>query len=80
MWLKGIAGQCLETEGSTVEMGQNNRAWLNDEPDREDSAELAYYHNYLGGSMEYDVDLSQVDCACASGMYLVDTTNEECGP
>ena len=58
MWVKCLAGQCLTTEGSTIEMSNNNRAWVNDVQDDTESAELAYYHNYLGGSMEYDVDLS----------------------
>jgi len=35
-------------------------------------------HTYLGGTLEYEVDLSQVDCACASGVYLVDTEGENC--
>jgi hypothetical protein len=28
--------------------------------------------------MEFDVDLSQVDCACASGVYLVEAHGENC--
>lgn len=58
-------------------MGQNNRAWVRDHSD-DSSLYWVYMHDYLGGTMEFDVDLSEVDCACASGLYLVEAHGENC--
>lgn len=37
-----------------------------------------YKANLRGGSIKYDVDLSQTDCGCVAGAYLVNTS-PECG-
>lgn len=76
-YVKGLDGQSLETEASTMEMGENNRSWIHAFASDEEVT-ASYRHAYLGGTLEYDVDLSQVDCACASGVYLVDTSEEGC--
>lgn len=77
MWVKGLDGQCLETDGACIKMGENNRAWVYDYASDE-SIDSAYYHDYLGGSMDFEVDLSQVDCASASGIYLVASRDGDC--
>jgi len=52
MYVKGLEGQCLTTEDALIKMGQNNRAWVMDsETTGDGSLYLAYYHNYLGGTM-----------------------------
>lgn len=76
-YVKGLDGQCLETEGSGMKMGENNRSWIHAFATTE-SDSAAYKHYYLGGTLEYEVDLSQVECACASGVYLVDSSTEGC--
>lgn len=70
MWVKGLDGQDLETDGDVVRMGYNNRAWVTDFADDE-SVYWAYWHPYLGGTLSFDVDLSMVSCDCAAGIYLV---------
>lgn len=77
MWVKGIDGGYLETDGSVVRLGYNNRAWVTDFADDE-SVYWAYWHPYLGGSLSFDVDLSEVDCNCASGIYLVQADDGTC--
>lgn len=38
----------------------------------------AYKHDYIASSFNVQVDLSQVECACAAGIYLVDTSEPGC--
>lgn len=77
MHVKGLDERHVSTEGKTVKLGYNNRAWINDYP-YDNSIYWAYRHNYLAGSMSFDIDLSNVDCACKSGVYLVDYDYENC--
>lgn len=77
MHVKGLDDRHVSTDGRTLYMGQNNRAWINDYA-YDESVWWAYRHNYLAGSMSYDVDLHEVDCACRSGVYLVDYDYESC--
>lgn len=66
----GLPKQELESKEDCLKVGPNNRAWLYEDPDYEYGM---FKHAYLGGSLEYDVDLSLLDCGCAAGLYLVDT-------
>jgi len=75
-WVKGLDNQCLKTEGATMDMAQNNRTWIRDRA--LDDLYWVYHHNFLGGTMEFDVDLSEVDCASASGVYLVEGDGDKC--
>lgn len=34
--------------------------------------------DYLGGALEFDIDLSRTDCGSAAGVYLVDLNDENC--
>lgn len=70
MWVKGLDERYLATEGASVIMGDNNRAWITDYA-YDDSTYWAYWHNFLGGTFTLDVDLSSVECGCTSGIYLV---------
>jgi len=70
MFVKGIDGAELSTEGNAISMGCNNRAWITDF-EEDESLYWAYWHDYLGGSLTFDVDLSGVACTKAAGLYLV---------
>ena len=58
-FLKGLAGQDLETEGHHIFMGENNRAFVLDTKN-DDSTYWAYYNQYIGGSVQFNVDVSEV--------------------
>jgi len=77
MFVKGLDGRYLETAGTEVMMGLNNRAFVTDYANDE-SSYWAYWHYYLGGSVEFDVDVSDVGCACAANVYLVDLDDGTC--
>lgn len=77
MYVKGLDGKDLTTESTTVNMGFNNKAVVVDYP-YDDSTYWAYYHDLIGGSFSYTVDVSNVDCACAAGAFFVDLNDEEC--
>ena len=34
--------------------------------------------NYLGGTLEFDVNVSNVDCNCAAGVFLVTLDDNDC--
>ena len=74
--MKGLDNQCLKTEGATMTLSENNRTWIRDRA--LDDLYWVYHHNFLGGTMEFDVDLSGVECASASGVYLVEADGEQC--
>ena len=48
----------------------NNNLFIQDSEAAMDEGE-AYKPGIRGGSIQYDVDLSAMDCGCVSGMYLV---------
>ena len=58
-----------DVEESTVQYNYGNRMYLS----TVDSVDTDKYFkpNMLGGTMEYDVDLSQVGCGCDSAIYGV---------
>jgi len=59
-------------------MGPENRVWLLDNP-WDDQVLWSYKDEYLGGSLSYEVDVSNVPCNCAFGMFLAFVTDEgEC--
>lgn len=77
MYAYGLQGRELSSAGDSVTIGENNRAWILDYK-KDDSTYWSYWHDYLGGSFEYTVDLSAVDCACSAGMYLMQADDESC--
>jgi len=50
-------------------MGFNGRAYLSTSQDW--NKDNYFRPNLLGGSMEYDVDLSQVSCGCNAALYTI---------
>ena len=75
MFVKGLDGQSLSTVDTTVNMGYNNRAIVTDFP-YDDYVYWAYWHELLGGSFSYNVDVSNVDCACAAGAFFVNLDDD----
>ena len=68
--LKGLDGRDLDTETTEIEMGLDNRAFITDYSNEVDTNMWTYKDNYLGGSFEFDVDVSDVPCSCATHVYL----------
>jgi hypothetical protein len=57
------------TSGSSFSYGYNNRMYLSTSETLDPNS--FYKPNLLGGSMEYDVDLSLVSCGCVSALYTI---------
>lgn len=59
-------------------MGHNNRAFVHDVA-WDDSTDWTYKHyDFLGGSIEFDVDLSEMPCQCAAGAFLAYLDDDMC--
>jgi len=57
MFVKGLDGRVLTTSDRQVKMGANNRAFITDYSN--DSGSFwAYWHYYLGGTLEFDMNVS----------------------
>ena len=63
-------GRDLDTETTEIEMGLDNRAFITDYANEVDTNIWTYKDNYLGGSLEFDVDVSSVPCSCVAHVYL----------
>jgi len=68
------------TEGSELSFDYNNRLYLSTVQEVDTSK--YFKPNMLGGSLEYDVDLSEVGCGCVTALYsilmpAVDNTDDE---
>jgi hypothetical protein len=59
-------------------MGLDNRAFVLTEIDAKYSASKAFKPNYLGGTLKFDVDVSDLGCNCATGVFLVALDEEKC--
>ncbi len=53
----------------TLTFDYNNRMYLSTQQEVDKSA--YFTPNMLGGSLEYDVDLSQVGCGCVTALYTI---------
>ena len=69
-WSSASAG------GSTVEIGSNNSLFIRDARSMDES--VIFKPKMLGGSIEYDVNISGQECGCVAGVYLVDTDKGRC--
>ena len=68
-YVKGLDGAELTTQGTQITIGENNRAFVTDYP-YDSNVFWAYHHEYLGSSVDFDVNVADVPCACAAGVYL----------
>jgi hypothetical protein len=75
-YLKGRDGQVLCTDGNQIEMGLDNRAFVLTEANY--SANKAFKPKYLGGTLKFDVDVSDLGCNCAAGVFLVALDGDKC--
>ena len=57
------------TSGSDLTFDYNNRMYLSTSETQENGA--FFMPSLLGGSMEYDVDLSDVGCGCVTALYSI---------
>jgi len=57
MWMIGLDSRNLTAWDRTVEMGFDNRAFVLDYMNNDDTY-WAYWHDLLGGSFEYEVSLA----------------------
>jgi hypothetical protein len=64
-----VASGSYASGGNRVTIPYNNRAILSQTPNMD--PKQYYRPNLLGGSVEYDVDLSQSNCGCIAAFYLV---------
>ena len=78
-YVKGMDGQYLETDGKhTLKLGENNRAWLNEEK-WSDTCEWTHRSPVLpGGELSFEVNVSEVECNCAAGLHLAYLNDKEC--
>jgi hypothetical protein len=76
-FLKGRDGHALCTDANQIEMGNDNRAFILTE-ENDDSIDKAFKHKYLGGTLKFDVDVRNVGCNCAAGVFLVALDEEKC--
>lgn len=58
-----------QTSGSEVTFDYNNRMYLSTQPTLDTSK--YFMPNMLGGSLEWDVDLSEVGCGCLTALYAI---------
>jgi len=77
MYLKGLEDRDLTTDAYEMKMGPENQAWMFDY-EMDSSYFWAYTHDYRASSISFDVDVSDMDCACGAGVFAVDLDNEEC--
>jgi hypothetical protein len=58
-------------------MEDNNRAFLfNDYNTLNEGTTMK--KSYLGGTLEFDVELNEVECACAAGVFLTALDGDKC--
>jgi len=72
----------FDENGKVIQIAGPFGERYNKQPDEEDGLEnvtditKAYKHKYLGGTLKFDVNVSDVGCNCAAGVFLV-TLDEE---
>ena len=66
----------VDNLGNGIAVGMNSNVFIHDYP--YDGQYWAYKPALRGGSIEYDVDLSDFDCGCVAGLYMVKMDDESC--
>jgi len=61
--------EIMQDDSSSYTMAYNGRTYLTESEDWDPNA--YFKPNLLGGSMEYDVDMSAVSCGCNAALYLI---------
>lgn len=78
MYVKGIDNHELWVEENQVVLGENNRSWIHQMNSATSEQPSPYLHDYVAGTLAVTVDLSEVECSCATGLYMVDTSMPGC--
>lgn len=78
MFVKGLDSSTLSTSGTEMTMGLNNRAFVVTEDTYNNEVYSTYDHDLLGGSFTFTADMSEVDCACAAGVFGANLDDETC--
>jgi len=62
----------LETDDRRIYIGMDNLSYIWEEKAEDLDLEFhkTYMHYYLGGSLSFDVNVSQTDCLCAAKVHL----------
>ena len=76
-WLRGVKNRTLITDDITISMGKNNRAWILDQ-NYDNEVYWAHYEDYLGGALEFTVNVNNADCYRALGVYIVEVNDGDC--
>jgi hypothetical protein len=58
-----------QSSSDSYDMGWNGRAYLSTKQDWDPNA--YFKPKLLGGSLEYDIDMSQISCGCNAALYLI---------
>jgi len=66
-----VAAHFSSPGGSTYHVPPNGRGYIHETPDLDQSNPRYFKPNLIGGSVEYDVDLSHHECGCVAAFYLV---------
>jgi len=70
-----VATGSSQSHDNTMVIPQNGRAVLIESPSMDPSQ--FYKPNLLGGSVEYDVDLSESNCGCIAAFYLISAPGKD---
>jgi hypothetical protein len=66
-----VASSFSSTGGSDYVVPANGRGYISTTPYLDQSNPSYFAPNLLGGSVEYDIDLSSHECGCIAAFYLV---------
>jgi hypothetical protein len=77
-YVKGKDFSTASTSQWDVKLGNNNNAWLRWTKDDALTDASVWKPGIRGGSVSYDVNLSQVGSGCVSGVYLVESSDYGC--
>lgn len=66
-----VAAHFSSPGGSDYHAPANGRGYISETPELDESNPQYFTPNLLGGSIEYDVDLSHHECGCIAAFYLV---------
>ena len=72
LWLKGLDERALCTDMDEIEIGHDIRAWVyGEDTDETKPIREPLQPNFLDGELSFDVDVSNLNCNCAAGVFLV---------
>ena len=76
-FVKGLDERDLSTAGNSVTIGHDNRAFVF-ATDDDSTVASTLKRDLYGGTLSWTMDVSNVQCRCAAGLYLVDLQDGVC--